>query len=203
MIAEVGEYSVVSFSNFQQLDPAAREAAIELLGNAEGQPPSFMAFVYRWMAFNCWMSAVTLMNNDREMIDAFATTPRLIDTFDQLMAAEPDFRQKVAEFVALWPVLNVRSVRAKLGYDAFHQHDRAALLSLCAAENVKQQPSGWIAGADPSWPLLLRTIYQVRCNLFHGEKSPQSVRDCNLVFAADHILAQFITKTGCFDWFDL
>ena len=45
---------------------------------------------------------------------------------------------------------NVRSVRAKLGYDAFRQYDRAALLALCAAENVKQQPAGWVAGAAVS-----------------------------------------------------
>ncbi|WP_112311855.1 hypothetical protein [Pseudogemmobacter bohemicus] len=82
-------------------------------------------------------------------------------------------------------MLNVRSVRAKLGFGAFRQYDRAALLALCAAENVKQQPAVWIAGGHPSWEQLLRTIYQVRCNLFHGEKSPQSFRDRYLVFASD------------------
>jgi hypothetical protein len=50
---------------------------------------------------------------------------------------------------------------------------------------------------------LLRTIYQVRCNLFHGEKSPQNLRDRDLVVAADRILAHFLTATGCFDWYDL
>jgi hypothetical protein len=49
---------------------------------------------------------------------------------------------------------------------------------------------------------LLRTIYQVRCNLFHGEKSPQSFRDRDLVFASDRILARFIAATDCFDWYD-
>ncbi|GAA5048933.1 MULTISPECIES: hypothetical protein [Erythrobacteraceae] len=193
---------MVSFSNFQRLDPVARDVAIELLANAQGQPPSFMAFMYRWMAFNGWMSAVTLKDTDREMIDAFVAAPRLIDAFDQLMAGDPNFRQMVTEFTALWPVLNVRSVRAKLGYDAFRQHDRAALLALCAAANVKQQPSGWVAEGRPSWEQLLRTIYQVRCNLFHGEKSPQSLRDRDLVLASDHILAHFIAATGCFDWHD-
>ncbi len=194
---------MVSFSNFQRLDPVARDVAIELLANAQGQPPSLMAFMYRWMAFNGWMSAVTLKATDREMIDAFVAAPRLIDAVDQLMAGDPDFRQMVTEFTALWPVLNVRSVRAKLGYDAFRQHDRAALLALCAAENVKQQPADWVAGGHPNWEQLLRTIYQVRCNLFHGEKSPQNFRDRDLVFASDRILARFIAATGCFDWYDL
>lgn len=194
---------MVSFSNFHRLDPTARDVALELLANAQGQPPSFMAFVYRWMAFNGWMSAVTLNDTDREMIDAFVVAPRLIEAFEHLMTGDLAFRQMVTEFTALWPVLNVRSVRSKLGYDAFRQHDRATLLAVCAAENVKQQPLGWAAGADPNWEQVLRTIYQVRCNLFHGEKSPQSFRDRDLVFAADLILARFIVRTGCFDWYDL
>lgn len=193
---------MLKFSNFHRLDPAARDVAIELLANAQGQPPSFMAFIYRWMAFNSWMSAVTLMDTDREMIDAFVAAPRLNDAFGQLMVGDPDFQQTVTEFTALWPVLNVRSVRAKLGYDAFRMYDRAALLARCAAENVKQQPAGWVAGGHPSWEHLLRTIYQVRCNLFHGEKSPQNFRDHDLVFASDRILARFIAATGCFDWWD-
>lgn len=194
---------MLSFSNFHCLDPAARDVATELLANAQGQPPSFMAFMYRWMAFNGWMSAVTLKDADWEMINEFVAAPRLRDAFDQLMAGDLDFRQMVTEFTDFWPVLNVRSVRAKLGFDAFHRHDRAALMALCAAENVKQQPAVWVAGGHPSWEQLLRTIYQVRCNLFHGEKSPQNLRDRDLVFASDRILARFILATGCFDWYDL
>lgn len=194
---------MVSFSNFQRLDPAARDLARELLANAEHQPRSFIAFIYRWMAFNGWMSAVTLRDTDAAMIAAYAAAPRLVEAYDQLLANDADFRNMVDEFAALWPVLNVRSVRAKLGYDAFWQHDRAELLALCAAANVKQQPVGWVNGDQPSWEQLLRTIYQVRCNLFHGEKSPQAFRDRDLVFASDRILAHFIAATGCFDWYDL
>jgi hypothetical protein len=194
---------MVNFSNFQQLDPAARDVAIELLGNADRQLPSLIAFVYRWMAFNGWMSAVTLGDSDREMIDALAAAPRLIDAYDRLMAGDAAFVKMVEAFAAMWPVLNVRSVRAKLGYAAFRQHDRPALLALCAANKVKQQPQVWVAGSVPNWEQLLRTIYQVRCNLFHGEKSPQAFRDYELVTASDKILAHFIAATGCFGWYDL
>lgn len=194
---------MVSFSNFHRLDPAARDVAVELLANADGQPPSFIAFMYRWMAFNGWMSAVTLEDTDATMISAYAAAQRLIDAYDQLVADDSEFRQMVDDFTALWPVLNVRSVRSKLGYDAFRVNDRAALLALCAAANVKQQPLNRVSGNLPSWEQLLRTIYQVRCNLFHGEKSPQSFRDSDLVFASDRILARFIAATGCFGWYDL
>lgn len=194
---------MVSFSNFHRLNPAARYVAIELLANADGQPPSFMAFVYRWMGFNGWMSAVTLGDSDREIIDALAAAPRLIDGYDQLTARDAAFAEAVTAFAAMWPVLNAKSVRAKLGYAAFNHHDRPALLALCAANNVRQQPRRWMARSVPSWEQLLRAIYQVRCNLFHGEKSPQAFRDDELVTGSDKILARFIAGTGCFDWHDL
>lgn len=194
---------MVSFSNFHRLDPAARDVAIELLANADGQPPSFIAFIYRWMAFNSWMSAVTLGDSDREMIDALTATPRLVDAYDELVAGDAVFAGMVSAFAEMWPVLNVKSVRGKLGYSAFREHDRPTLLALCVANNVKQQPQAWTAGAVPSWEQLLRTIYQVRCNLFHGEKSPQAFRDYELVTASNNILARFIVGSGCFDWYDL
>ena len=193
---------MVSFSNFQRLDPAARDVANGLLASAEEQPYPFIAFIYRWMAFNGWMSAVTLEDTDREMIDAIASAPRLIEAFGQLLAHDPNFQRIIGEFTALWPVLNVRSVRVKLGYDAFRQHGRDALLAREDAEKVKRQPADWVAGGIPSWEQVLRTVYQVRCNLFHGEKSPQSARDYELVVASDRILARFIAGTGCFGWHD-
>lgn len=194
---------MVSFNNFARLDPAARDVAIDLLANAEGQPPSFMAFIYRWMAFNGWMSAVTLEDSDAAMINALVAAPRLVAAHDQFMADDPAYRQMVDDFAALWPVLNVHDVRKKLGYDAFRQFDRPALMAACTAAKVKQRPADWVAGTVPDWEALLRTIYQVRCNLFHGEKSPQSFRDRDLVFASDQILARFLEATGCFDWHDL
>jgi len=191
---------MLNFSNFHRLDPAARDVTIELLADADHhQPPSFMSFTYRWMAFNGWMSAVTLEDKDWAMINTMAASPRLIAAHDQLMEAVAAYRELVGDFAAKWPVLNVRDVRAKLGYDAFRQLDRPALL----ATNVKRQPEAWVVGGAPTWEQLLRAIYQVRCNLFHGEKSPQSMRDRELVIASDHILRAFINGTDCFNWSDL
>ena len=39
---------------------------------------------------------------------------------------------------------------------------------------------------------LLLSIYTVRCNLFHGNKSPNEDRDCELVEAAWHILDGYL-----------
>jgi hypothetical protein len=191
---------MVMFSNFHRLDPDARDVTLELLANADQhEPPSFMSFAYRWMAFNGWMSAVTLEDRDWKMVNAVAAAVRLIDAHDQLMATTDTYRQQVNSFAAMWPVFNVRDVRKKLGYDAFVQHGRAALL----ATTVKRQPETWLPGSMPSWDQVIRAIYQVRSNLFHGEKSPQSSRDRDLILASDGILRAFIEQSQCFDWHDL
>jgi hypothetical protein len=136
------------------------------------------------------------------MIDALVQDRRLIETYDRLIGDASDFAKSVAAFSTHWPVLSVKDVRKKLGHDAFWRMTRVELLEECRAGGVRMQPGGWIVGASPDWPQLLRTIYQIRCNLFHGAKSPENLRDRELVGHADIVLRQFIGCSGCFDWHD-
>jgi hypothetical protein len=192
---------MLGYSNFHRLDPAARDVALELEAQADGQSNPFMSFVFRWMAFNGWMAAVTEEDNDRKMIDALAEAPRVIAAFDAKLAEDVAFRELVQTFAAMWPVLSVHDVRKKLGFDAFHRLERPLLLAECAAENVKQRPADSVPGSVPDWAQVLRTVYQVRCNLFHGEKSPQNGRDYNLVVTSDRLLRAFVVDSGCFGWY--
>jgi len=194
---------MVSFNNFHQLDPAAHHIAMELLVNAGQHPGLFASFIFRWMAFNGWASAVTLESKDALMLSALVAHPRLKGSYDRLMADDADFAKLVTDFAALWPVLNVGGVRKHFGFNAFFQHDRNALIAMCQAAHVRVQPENWGPGALPSWSQLLWTIYQVRCNLFHGQKSPQSERDRDLVSASDRVLEHFIDATNCFQWNDI
>src|SRR6185437_7047565 len=123
-----------------------------------------------------------------------------IDAYTALMKRSRPFHRLVSDFAAMWPVLNVRDVRKKLGRDAFWRLQRDEFIAACDAANVKRQPAVWTAGEMPSWEQLLRTIYQVRCNLFHGEKSPQNQRDRQLILKSDRILRTFLAETGCFEW---
>lgn len=193
---------MLNYSNFHRLDPAARDVALELEAQADGQSNAFMSFVFRWMAFNGWMAAVTQQDSDRKMIDAFAEAPRLIAAFDAKMADDVAFRALVQTFAAMWPVLSVQDVRKKLGFDAFHRFERPELLAECTAKNVKQRPAAWVPGTLPVWSQVLRSVYQVRCNLFHGEKSPQNGRDYDLVVTSDRLLRAFVGDSGCFGWYD-
>jgi hypothetical protein len=51
----------------------------------------------------------------------------------------------------------------------------------------------------PTWEQVLRTIYQVRCNLFHGQKSPENARDGELILKSHMILRAFLAETGCLE----
>jgi hypothetical protein len=193
---------MVSFSNFRTLDPEMADTARALIDGADPRHSSFLPFMYSWMAFNGWMESVTGGGSDAAMVSALAENPRLTDAYAALLDGNEGFRESVMAFAALWPVLNVRDVRKKLGFDAFWQLDRDALLEACRREDVKMQPAGWTDGDLPTWPQLLRTIYLVRCNLFHGAKSPQNGRDRDLVRRADRTLRTLIRESGCFDWYD-
>lgn len=193
---------MVAFSDFHTLDPEAADLARELLENAGRQRSSFMSFVNTWMAFNGWMESVTGATNDARMVEAIAENRRLNETFEGLLDGRPEFRREVERFAEDWPVVNVRDARRRLGRDAFFRFDRDEFVEECRRNDVKSQPVGWDPGEVPTWPQLLRTVYAVRCNLFHGSKSPQNRRDRDLVRHSDRVLRAFIEQSGCLDWHD-
>ena len=191
---------MTNFANFRTMEPETKDLVLELMQNAARQRSAFMSFVNVWMAFNGWMAAVTERETDADMIRDFSANNRLIDAYAALMEGSQPFHRLVSDFAGMWPVLNVRDVRKKLGRDAFWRLQRDEFTAACEAANVKRQPAAWTADDTPSWEQLLRTIYQVRCNLFHGEKSPQNLRDRQLILKSDRILRTFLAETGCFEW---
>ncbi|MBX3711862.1 MAG: hypothetical protein KF800_07875 [Lysobacter sp.] len=193
---------MVRFDNFQQLDPDAVNLARELVGVIADERSAFSSFSHAWMAFNGWMECVSEEETDAAMLNALADHPKLVTAYEDLLGMDATFADSVAEIAALLPVLSVRDVRRKLGRDAFSQYERPQLLHEAKCAGVKQQPRDWTSGTKLTWPELLRTIYLVRCNLFHGAKSPRNDRDRNLVHACDKILRLFIERTQCFTWHD-
>jgi hypothetical protein len=159
-----------------------------------------MPFVHTWMAFNGWMACVTEEETDAGMVRACASDERLIRANDQIMAGSPTFRESVLSFSSHWPVLNVRDAKKKLGRTAIWDLSADEYKQRCSEKGVKQQPAVSSAGSTPSWEELLRVIYQVRCNLFHGTKAPGSYRDRQLVLGSGEILKQFLKETACLEW---
>jgi hypothetical protein len=193
---------MVRFSSFITLDPETADLARELISATDSQRSAFSSFVNVWLAFNGWMESVTDADTDADMISALANHQRMVNAYDGLMAHSSEFRDLVEFFATGWPVLNVRDVRRKLGRDAFWRLSPDDLMEEVVRRDVKRQPFHWDVGNEVTWPLLLRAVYCIRCNLFHGSKSPQNFRDHQLVVSCDRILRTFIERTGCFEWAD-
>lgn len=152
------------------------------------------------MGFNGWMEAVTGATTDKAMIDALADNRRATDAYCRLLADDAEFQEAVSDFAVLFPVLDLRDVRKKLGRDVFARWHGDELLDRCDRRGVNRAPEGWVDGDVPTWPQMLRTIYKIRCNLFHGGKSPDNQRDRDLVRHAHTVLRGYIEGSGCFDW---
>ncbi|MBX8570686.1 hypothetical protein K5D36_13420 [Pseudomonas cichorii] len=193
---------MTSFDNFRFLDPEAADLARELVEASEQQRSVFSSFANVWMAFNGWMECVTQAETDAAMIGELAEHAKLVTAYEALLDDDPEFKEHILSLISLLPVLNVRDVRKKLGRDAFRKFNRIELMSEVQRATVKQQPVGWTNGAMLTWSQLLRTIYLVRCNLFHGSKSAENFRDHKLVVACDKILRRFISCAECFEWHD-
>jgi hypothetical protein len=167
---------MANFNNFQVMEPETRDLVLDLMENADRQRSAFMSFINIWMAFNGWMAAVTGRETDADMIRDISANGRLIKAYTGLLESSQAFHRLVSDFAAMWPVLNVRDVRKKLGRDAFWRLERDALVVACEAATVKKQPVGWDAGATPSWEQLLQDRRQRRLcrrhrhNIYrHGE----------------------------------
>jgi PAS domain S-box-containing protein len=105
-------------------------------------------------------------------------------------------------FSNLWPILNIRDAVKKLGPQMDWPSNLEQFWSKCDQLGVQRQPQYWASENKASWEQLLRAIYQVRCNLFHGGKSPNNARDRQLILCAERVLRQFIEESACMEWGD-
>jgi hypothetical protein len=131
---------MANFSNFHLMEAETKDLVLDLMENADRQRSAFMSFVNIWMAFNGWMTAVTERETDADMIRTFAANSRLIDAYNALMVTSRPLHRLVSDFPVMWPVLNVRDVRKKLGSDAFWRLQHDDLTAACQAPNVRQPP---------------------------------------------------------------
>ncbi len=165
----------------------------------QNRPSSdFEGFIYLWFALNGWGACVADTDTDREWVDAVAGDHELSDKFIRLLDADPDFRDAVSSFAGLWPIfrsseIRRRQVRVPIGCG------RRERVQAYLDNNLRGfQPSCWERhGGEPpdDWPHTLKTIYRVRCNLFHGEKTLDSENDRVIVQGAYDVLALFIEGT--------
>lgn len=193
---------MVSFNDFRTHGPESADLTSALINADADERSAISSFATLWMGFNCWMECVTNVHTDAQMVNALANHGRITNAYNDLMENHEDFHSHVLSLASMWPVLNVRDVRRRLGRDAFSKYGFDEVRARVVREGVKHEPQGWITGNIPTWSQLFRTIYCIRCNLIHGAKSPHGSRDQLLILGADRVLRTFIERTNCLEWHD-
>jgi len=166
---------------------------------------AFERFVFRWMSFNGWLACVTGEDRDSKMLSDFAADQTSVAMFDNLMTTSKDFKTAVVAFAKLWPIFNAADV-FKLGKSrprAITLVQRPAYVSqLLQKKKVRHRPRGWKPGTTtpPRLEDLFDGVYQVRCNLFHGDKVTYADIDRELIEHADLCLRLWIEKSDCYKW---
>jgi hypothetical protein len=134
-------------------------------------PLEFTRFIALWEAFNgwarCWYSR---RNGDRLLVCKIAEDRRAKQHFRELLESETAcYRHKLCELKELSPIVTVNCVSTASSRST----------SLDDISDLSQ---------------LLKVLYQIRCNLFHGGKSGDSRRDRCLAQLAYDVLRPLFDK---------
>jgi hypothetical protein len=194
----------VNFELFEMANPQGQQLVLRWHERAKdagnGQyHDSFDAFTRLWFGFNNWAMRVTEADSDANMIRALAESSALNDAFARLFEESNEFRTYAAAFAKFWPIFNVKDLRKKNMRYMFQELDRPAYVKKLLAARVKYEPPGKFDKLKPKWAEAIRAIYQVRCNLIHGEKGDSS-DDYNIVEGAYRTLLNFIDRVALYRW---
>lgn len=164
----------------------------------EGEP--FECFIFTWIAFNGWAERGRGEERDVQWIRRLASCQPIRTDFSAFLAADQEAASLATALRDFAPVFRAREQRA---LPPPPSPARAVRVAYWLGKGVGHRPECFAAhheGMPIDWPHLLHAIYQVRCNLFHGEKSIASDVDRDLVTWASRILLPFLRFTGYADW---
>ena len=155
----------------------------------------FEGFIYLWFALNAWGSCVTGTDTDRDWLDAVASDLELARMFDSSIGQHAELSAQLIAFADLWPIFKSSQIRRR-GIFISDGATRQERVRLYLEKRIAFEPSCWYdhTGTRPpaDWMHTLKTLYRVRCNLFHGEKSLNSENDRLIVSTAYPVLRHIL-----------
>ena len=171
-------------------------------GNRSEEP--FEPFIFFWFAFNSWAACVTDTDKDADIMDALAADRELNETFEALTKEqESDVAVNAKMIFDLLPIFDAKTLNRRkiLLFDSqWSRAERVAHYFRHGADAF--EPKCWRRHSDSGesvpmdWAHILKAIYKVRCNLFHGQKMAHSEMNRRIVAAAFLTLANFIKEAG-------
>lgn len=188
---------------FSRLHPDGRRLihlwhrrAIAAGQQSDGSP--FEAFIFLWFSFNGFSTCITGLERDADIIKKMGNCPDLRLKFLQLLERNQEFNRSSHDFAELWPIFKVQNLRRLNLLNSLYstrQEQVSHYLSVPGADHFPQCFEYHLRcnGSVPlDWPHTLQAVYRVRCNLFHGEKSPTAKMDARIVRQAFTVLSMFI-----------
>lgn len=135
-------------------------------GKAARENDHFSRFVFLWICFNAWLDYRSERETDREMID-------------WLVESSPDESDLVRTF---YTQKNVKEFNEALQILASHS-------PVSDSRNRKRSIS---IKDENDFKNIVRGIYRIRCNLFHGGTEAHKDKDLKLIVIANKILLRWV-----------
>ena len=136
----------------------------KLRGQQENDP--FVKFFFFYVCFDAWITAESGKDNDTDKLRWFLCTNNC------LKESRLDFWKSSQTQSLLISLKNISPI------EDMRPNHRGEYKELKDTNNLEE---------------VVRFIYQIRCNLFHGSKSPINSRDTNLVDLSGRLLEKWIT----------
>lgn len=163
----------------------------------------FEPFIFGWIAFNAWGESVTDLDRDKEWVFALSQDQRLSQAFAERVAIQGDSVTIAAErFRRYWPIPKVQDWRRRT-QDRPASVSNQDRLTFFEQHRISYEPAcagrhGQTSSIPLDWEHFIHATYRVRCNLFHGVKSPLDRDDQIIVASAFRALVGFLERQRIF-----
>lgn len=164
----------------------------------------FEPFIFTWIAINAWGECVTNQEKDDDWVRSLSLDSELNRQFTGYLDDPINQGRESADlFRGYWPIPRVQAWRRYPGQypQSNTVHDRARFFS---QKNIPCAPKCALQHFDAGqeipldWEHFLPSVYRVRCNLFHGEKSPYDPGDAIIVQTSFLSLVKFMKTLDYF-----
>lgn len=192
----------IQLNRFSILNPESQQLVRGWFDRAyaakDDEDECFEAFIFAWFAVNGWAACVTGKDRDSEFIKTLQRSNKLAAQFQTLLVRDESFRDSATKFQSYWPIFKAQDIRNRHCQAPSGANRAAVVAHYFDCNRISFEPDCWKSHRDAGeptpldWPHTLATIYRVRCNLFHGEKSAHSEMDRAIVRSA------YLTLIGFF-----
>lgn len=141
-------------------------------GKSHSEGDQFASFVFIWICFNAWMEYLSTKETDagmvKEVVERQQNMISIIEAYDSAISDDDLLKRHIKGLIGKSQEEPIRDCRGK----------RSAI-------SIRD---------ENDFGNIVRAIYRIRCNLFHGCKDANELRDQVLVGLAAGILRQWMGR---------